>query len=114
MNTTIGILGSNLGLTTEFIENIIKHTKAKVDQDHIKMNIIVNNKLLNKTNNEIIDILNRLKESNINYLVLTDNNSNLYNLVLNSNINLINKTFNINDETLIKEIIHLCGKEYIE
>lgn len=114
MNTTIGILGNDFEITTQFIEKIINNTKATQDQDHIKMNIIINNYLLDKNNNEINDILEKIKKSNIDYLVLAINDKRIYQLVENSKIKIINKTFDINDNNLIKKIIKICGKETIE
>lgn len=114
MNTTIGILGYDNKLSTMFVEKIINHTKASTDQEHIKMNIVLNNKLLDKTNQEIINIVKELEQSNINYLVLTFTNDNIYNLIKdNTNITILNNKFDINDIELIKKIITLCGKEVI-
>lgn len=113
MKTTIGILGNDYEITSKFVEKIILHTKASTDQEHIKMNIIINNYLLNKNKEEINDLITKIKESNIDYLVLTMDNKDLYKLIKDNKIEIINKTFNINDNDLIKKIITLCGKEYI-
>ena len=114
MNQTIGLLGYDLNLSTLFVEKIINHTKADIDQEHIKMTIVINNKLLDKNDNEIINIIKDLENSNIDYLVLTFNNSDLYNLIKNNtNINILNNTFDINNLELIEKIITLCGKEVI-
>ena len=112
MNTTIGIIGNDYEITTKFVEKIILHTKALKDQDHIKMNIIINNCLLNKNKNDINDLITKVKESNIDYLVLTINDKELYKTINENKITIINKTFNINSSYLIKKIIHLCGKEF--
>ncbi len=114
MDTTIGILGNDFDITTQFVENIITNTKASQDQNHIKMNIIINNYLLNKNINEINDILEKIKESNIDYLVLTVNDRRLYELIEKKKIKIINKTFDINDYNLIKKVINICGKEMQE
>ena len=113
MKTTIGILGNDYEITSKFVEKIILHTKASTDQEHIKMNIIINNYLLNKNKEEINDLITKIKESNIDYLVLTMNNKDIYKLIKEKEIEIINKTFNINDNDLVKRIITLCGKEYI-
>ena len=114
MNQTVGLLGYDLNLSTSFVEKIINHTKADIDQEHIKMNIVINNKLLNKNNEELLKIIRELENSNINCLVLTFKNDNIYNLIKNNtNINIINNTFDINDIELIRKIITLCGKEVI-
>lgn len=113
MKTTIGILGNDYEITSKFVEKIILHTKASTDQEHIKMNIIINNYLLNKNKEEINDLITKIKESNIDYIVLTMNNKDIYKLIKENEIEIINKTFNINDNDLIKKIITLCGKEYI-
>ena len=114
MNTTIGILGNNFDVTTQFVEKLIMHTKASKDQEHIKMNIVINNCLLKKNRDEQDKLLENMQESNIDYLVLTMNDLNLNKLIEDKGIRLINKTFNINDNDLIKRIINLCGKEVIE
>lgn len=113
MKTTIGILGNDYEITSKFVEKIILHTKASTDQEHIKMNIIINNYLLNKNKEEINDLITKIKESNIDYIVLTMNNKDIYKLIKEKEIEIINKTFNINDNDLVKKIITLCGKEYI-
>ena len=77
MKTTIGILGNDYEITSKFVEKIILHTKASTDQEHIKMNIIINNYLLNKNKEEINDLITKIKESNIDYLVLTMNNKDI-------------------------------------
>ena len=114
MNTTIGILGNDFNLTTKFIEKIIINTKALTDQEHIKMNIIINNYLLRKNNTEIDNLLNMIIESKIDYLVLTFEDKELYKKIKNKGIKIINESFDINDKELIKKVITLCGKEVIE
>lgn len=114
MNTTIGILGNDFDITTQFVEKIITNTRASQDQDHIKMNIIINNYLLNKNINEINDLLEKIRKSNIDYLVLTVNDKRLNELIEKRNIKIINKTFDINDYNLIKKVINICGKEIQE
>ena len=114
MDITIGILGNDFNITTRLVENLIYHTKADTDQDHIKMNVVINNFLLKKSEQELIDIINKLKESKIDYLILTVNDNNLYQLIVNNNINIVNESFDINDNSLVKKIINLCGKEYKE
>ena len=111
-NKTIAILGQDYKLSTTFVENIINSTKANKDQDHIKMNIIINNKLLNKDLNYLNELINNIEKSQVDYLVLTFNNKDIYNYLKNkTNIPIINSTFNINDLELIKKIIKLTGKE---
>ena len=115
MHTTIGILGNNLKLSTSFVEKIILKTNAIIDQEHIKMNIIINNKLLNKDINYLNDLINNLEKSNINYLVLNFNDINIYNYLKNNmTIPIINSSFDINDDNLVNKIIKLAGKEVKE
>ena len=115
MNTTIGILGNNLKLSTSFVEKIILKTKAKTDQEHIKMNIIINNKLLDKNELYLKELINNIEKSNIDYLVLNFNDENICNYIKNNtNIPILNSTFNIDDESLINKIIKLSGKEVKE
>ena len=112
MNTTIGILSNDLKLSTSFVEKIILNTKANTDQDHIKMNIIINNKLFNYDNNELLNLTEKIEKSNIDYLVLNFNNGEIYNYLKNNlNIPILNSSFNINDFELIKKIIKLTGKD---
>ena len=112
MNKTIGILGNDFKLSTSFVEKIILNTKANVDQDHIPMNIVINNKLLEKDESEIKNLLNKLEQSNTSYLILTFNNIDVYNKIKrNTYIPVINNNFNINDDNFIKQVIELTRKE---
>lgn len=112
MNKTVGIIGSDLKLSTLFVEKIILRTKAKLDQEHIKMNIVINNKLNEKNEDEFKKILINLEDSQVDYIVLTINNSHIYKILKNNtNIPIINNEFNINDNLLIDKVIKLAGKE---
>ena len=96
--TTIAILGDNFNKTTEFVNKIIHNTKAKIDQEHLKMNIII----------EIITILKGLEAIDSSYLVLTFNNDIIYNIIKdNTLIPIINKDFNLENSDLIQKIISL-------
>ena len=103
MKPTLGILGNDFILSTSIVDKIILNTKANTDQEHIKMNIVINNKLLEKSNLEIKEIINNLEKSNINYLLLTFNDNNIINYIKSiTNIPLI--------ETLdYKDIIETLG-----
>ena len=115
MNLTIGILGNNLKLSTSFVEKIILKTKAKVDQEHIKMNIIINNKLLDKDELYLKELIHNIEKSNIDYLVLNFNDIDIYNYIKNNtNIPILNNSFDVNDISLINKIIKLTGKEINE
>ena len=115
MNTTIGILGYDFKLSTSYVEKIILKTKASIDQDHIQMHIVINNKLLDKKEDKLIEIINNLEKINTKYLVLTFENQYIYEIIKrNTNIPILNNTFNIEDETLIKQIIELTGREVIQ
>ncbi len=115
MNKTIGILGTNRKLSTIFVEKLILKTRANIDQEHIPMNIVINNKLLEKTESEIKDILDKFAKNDTNYLILTFNDINVYNIIKrNTNIPILNNSFDINDELFIKKIIELTGREVIK
>ena len=112
MNTTIGILGNDFNLSTSFVEKIILKTNAKKDQDHIKMNIIINNKLFEKNEKDLKDIITNLENSKIDYLILNFNNQNIYNFIKNNTyIQVLNNKFDLNNNLLIDKIIELSGKE---
>ena len=55
MKKTLGILGNDYQETTKLVEEIILNTKAKIDQEHIKMNII-NVRLTKKTTKSLFII----------------------------------------------------------
>ena len=111
MDTTIGILGNNFQITTKFVEKIILNTKASSDQEHIKMNIIINNYLEKKSKEEINNLLIKIQNSKIDYLILTINDDNLYQMIIENGMDIINNTFDINDNLLVEKVIKLCGKE---
>ena len=109
---TLGIISSDLNLTTKFIEKIINNTNAKRDQDHIKMDIIINNNLLNKTENELDEFVKRYETMNITHLCLYYTNQKI--------INLFSNKFNIpiycinnleKEKEIIKTITNLCNKK---
>lgn len=103
----VGILGNNLDITTNFVENIINNTPAKKDQDHIKMNIVVNENLLNKKTEEIIDIAKKMEEIDSTCLCLCfECDKHLYNSLKNNiNIPVLNTTFNGSEEVIINNIL---------
>lgn len=108
---TLGILGNKFDLTTEFVNKIILNTKADCDQEHIKMNIIINNKLL-IDKKEILKIIKKLEDINTNYLILTFNDKQIYNFIKNNtNIKILNNNFNINDINLIESILEIFNEE---
>lgn len=109
---TFAILGQDLNISTIFVEKIILNTKAEKDQDHIKMNIIINNKLFTKNEVYLKELLTNIEKSQADYLVLTFNNKTIYDyLNANTSVPILNDSFNINDEELLKNIIKLAGKE---
>ena len=109
---TLGILGNDYIKTTEFIEKIINNTKARIDQEHIKMNIIINNKLLEKSELELLEIIKTMEniDSNLLCLCIDDekvihfikNNTNIK--VIDNNINSILEIFEGKDN-LWKELV---------
>ena len=108
MDTIIGILGYDFVLSTSIVDKIITNTKANTDQEHIKMNIVINNMLKEKTNLEIIDIIKKLENSNINYLVITFNDERIINIIKK------NTTIPVIEYSNYQEIIKLAGKEVKE
>lgn len=105
---TLAILGNNYKETTKFMENLIQQTKAQVDQDHMKMNIIISKNLLEKKEEELINILNNLEKMDSSYLVLTFNNQKIYQFIQkNTKIKVLNSTFSLEDKALTKEILTL-------
>jgi len=107
-NFTIGILGNDFKITTKFVEDIINSTNAKNDQEHIKMNIIINNKLLYKNENEIIDIIKNFENINTTHLCLCFDNNNIYNLInQNTDIPILNSNFINYEKSIIKNIINM-------
>ena len=103
---TLGILGNNFKETTEFINKIILNTKASCDQEHMKINIIINNKLLNDKD-EIKKILEKLEMIKSDFLCLTFDNKEIYDFIKeNTNIPVLNDSFNVNDNSLIENILN--------
>lgn len=112
MNNTIGILGNDFILSTSLVEKIILNTNASTDQEHIKMNIVINNKLEDLSENELKNILDNLEKSEINYLVLTFNNKELFDFVKNNTtIKILNNSYNDDIFDLIEKVIIISGKE---
>lgn len=112
MNKSIGILGNDFKLSTSFVEKIISNTKANIDQEHIPMNIVINNKLLDKDESELKNLLNKFEKNNTSYLILTFNNLDIYNKIKrNTYIPILNYNFDINDDNFIKQVIELTRKE---
>lgn len=105
MKPTLGILGNDFILSTNIVDKIITNTKANNDQEHIKMNIVINNNLLNKSNIEIKDIINKLEKSKIDYLLLTFDSQDITNYIKSITTIPLIETLNF------KEIIKTLGGE---
>ena len=106
----IAILGCDYKITTSFMNKIVENTKAKIDQEHLILNIIIDNKLKEKDEEEIIDIIKKIEMIDSQYLVLTFNDERIEKIIENNlNIPLLNKSFKDNDE-LIRKIIEV-GKD---
>ena len=107
----IAILGCDYKLTTSFMNKIVENTKAKIDQEHLILNIIIDNKLKEKNEEEIIDIIKKIEMIDSKYLVLTFNDERIEKIIeSNLNIPLLNKSFRDNDDELIRKIIEV-GKD---
>ena len=99
---TLGILGNDYQKTTKLVEDIILNTKAKTDQEHIKMNIIINNKLLFKDNLTILNIVHNLEKIESDYLILAFDNQDIKDFI-EDNTNLII----LKNEDLVKQALLL-------
>ena len=99
---TLGILGNDYQKTTKLVEDIILNTKAKTDQEHIKMNIIINNKLLFKDNLTILNIVHNLEKIESDYLILAFDNQDIKDFI-EDNTNLII----LKNEDLVKQVLLL-------
>lgn len=104
---TLGILGTDYDITTKLIEDIILKTKVDYDQDHIKMNIIINNKLLLK-DKYILYYIKQLEQLDSKYLIVTFNDQNIINFIKNNtnmillnDKNIVNKVLNLHEENII-------------
>ena len=102
MKKTLGILGNDYQKTTKLVEDIILNTKAKTDQEHIKMNIIINNKLLFKDNLTILNIVHNLEKIESDYLILAFDNQDIKDFI-EDNTNLII----LKNEDLVKQALLL-------
>jgi len=106
MNPIIGILGYDFILSTNIVDKIIINTKAQNDQEHIKMNMVINNKLLEKNELELKQIINNLENSQISYLILTFNDQKIvHNIKKMTKLPIIEYPFSY------QKIIKLTGKE---
>ena len=103
---TLAILGNNYQETTAFIDKILKNTKARTDREHIKMNIIIDNKFLEKNVEEIIKIIEDLENINSDNLVLTFNDTKISKIIANNiHIPLLNTSFSFDDSNLMEKIL---------
>lgn len=110
-NFTLAILGNDFKKTTKFMEKIILNTKANTDQEHMKMNIIINNQLL-LNEDELKNILTKLEKMNSSFLCLTFNDKKTYEFIKNNtNIPILNHQFSLDDDTLITNILNKFENE---
>ena len=108
-NFCIGIVGNDFKKTNDFVEKIILNTNAKIDQEHMKMNIIINNNILE--NNNILNIVSTLEKIDTTHICLCFNDKNIYELVKkNTNIPLINNEFDNISDTLVKQIVEIYNE----
>lgn len=109
-NFVLGIIGNDYIATTNFINKIVNNTDVQSDQEHIKMNIVINNKLLNNKKS-LKNTLKKLEDIGTNYLCLTCYNKDIYDYVkLNTNMNVLNSIYNEDEESLIEKILSIkCG-----
>ena len=98
----LSILGNNYQKTTKLVEEIILNTNAKNDQEHIKMHIIINNKLLLKDNLTILNIIYDLEKIGSDYLILNFDNQDIKDFI-EANTNLIV----LKNRDLVKQVLLL-------
>lgn len=72
MEKTAGLLGSDIQLVSSFFEKIIARTEGSADQDHIKLNILIDTGLKEKSAEEIAALAGSLKESGADFIVPAD------------------------------------------
>lgn len=75
---TLGIIGNNYKKTTNLFNDIVMNTKAKTDQEHIKINIVIKKNL---DKDKIFKILNNFKKINTTYLIIDIDDNNLNNYI---------------------------------
>ena len=73
MEKTAGLLGSDMQLAASFFEKIIARTEGSTDQDHIKLNILIDTGLKEKSAEQIVDLARQLRESGAGFIVPMDN-----------------------------------------
>ena len=73
MEKTAGLLGSDMQLAASFFEKIIARTEGDTDQDHIKLNILIDTGLKEKSAEQIAALARQLKESGADFVVPADN-----------------------------------------
>ena len=108
MKKTLGILGNDYQKTTKLVEEIILNTQAKTDQEHIKMNIIINNKLLLKDNLTILNIIHDLEKIESDYLILDFDKQDIKdfiedntNLIILKNNDLVKQVLSLHEENIL-------------
>ena len=112
MDRTVGILGCDLDATTKFFEKIIQFTKGDKDQDHIKLNIVVDSRLLEKSLQEIADLALEFKKSGAELLVLAFSSRRVYDTLRScTDLPIMNSRFDVNDAELVRSIISFAGGE---
>ena len=72
MEKTAGLLGSDMQLAASFYEKIIARTEGSADQDHIKLNILIDTGLKEKSAEDIAALARQLKESGAGFIVPAD------------------------------------------
>ena len=74
MDKTAGLLGSDMQLAASFFERIIATTEGSTDQDHIKLNILIDTGLDEKSAEETAALAGQLKESGADFVVYAGSN----------------------------------------
>ena len=66
-------MGSDIQLAASFFEKIIARTEGSTDQNHIKLNILIDTGLKEKSAEDIAALARQLKESGADFIVPADN-----------------------------------------
>lgn len=106
MRPTFMIIGDDVEKTNSIFENIISSKKIEKEQEHIKLDLIINTNLKNDIN-DIINIIEAYKDE---YLVLLTKDEEIYKEFKKSNYNIINK-IKEEEKSIVEKIIKLDGEK---
>ena len=111
MDRTVGILGCDLDAVTRFFENIINNTKGSTDQDHIKLNIVADSRLLEKNAEELAELAREFKDSGAELFILAASRGFYDAFKKVTDIPIMNSAFDPDDIELVRSVISFAGGE---